>query len=140
MYHSTVSCFIIRYNKNGFNVREGFKTNAVFFKLSFLDKTTVSLGRQFRELLLTYRAIPSLSHSSSPGCKPFSERILALKINNWNAEEKSGTVYYLPSGTIQDIETGKAVVLGRNQDGSVIASGIGIVFLSIPALTTSPIE
>lgn len=44
-----------------------------------------------------------------------------LKINNWNAEEKSGTVYYLPSGTIQDIETGKAVVLGRNQDGSVIA-------------------
>ena len=30
---------------------EGFKTNAVFFKLGFLDKTTVSLGRQFRELL-----------------------------------------------------------------------------------------
>ena len=27
----------------------------------------------------------------------------------------------MPSGTIQDIETGKAVVLGRNQDGSVIA-------------------
>lgn len=30
---------------------EGFKANAVFFKLGFLDKTTVSLGRQFRELL-----------------------------------------------------------------------------------------
>lgn len=27
----------------------------------------------------------------------------------------------MPSGTIQDIEIGKAVVIGRNQDGSVIA-------------------
>ena len=30
---------------------DGFQTNAVFFKLKFLDKTFVSLGRQFRELL-----------------------------------------------------------------------------------------
>ncbi|MFQ6832562.1 site-specific DNA-methyltransferase [Butyricicoccus pullicaecorum] len=30
---------------------DGFKTNAAFFKLSFLDKTSVALGRQFRELL-----------------------------------------------------------------------------------------
>ena len=30
---------------------EGFKTNAVFYKLSFLDKTSVALGRQFKELL-----------------------------------------------------------------------------------------
>lgn len=30
---------------------DGFKTNAVFFKLSFLDKTSVALGRQFKELL-----------------------------------------------------------------------------------------
>lgn len=33
------------------SMAEGFKANAVFFKLGFLDKTTVSLGRQFRELL-----------------------------------------------------------------------------------------
>ena len=32
---------------------EGFKTNAVFFKLGFLDKTKVSLGMQFKELLST---------------------------------------------------------------------------------------
>lgn len=44
-----------------------------------------------------------------------------LRVNNWNASEKTGTVYYLPSGTIQDIETGKAVITGRNSDGSVIA-------------------
>ena len=30
---------------------DGFKTNAIFFKLSFLDKTSVALGRQFKELL-----------------------------------------------------------------------------------------
>ena len=30
---------------------EGFKANAHFFKLGFLDKTAVSLGRQFKELL-----------------------------------------------------------------------------------------
>ena len=30
---------------------DGFKANAVFFKLGFLDKTRVSLGMQFRELL-----------------------------------------------------------------------------------------
>lgn len=30
---------------------DGFKSNAVFFKLGFLDKTKVSLGMQFKELL-----------------------------------------------------------------------------------------
>lgn len=30
---------------------DGFKSNAVFFKLSFLDKTSIALGRQFKELL-----------------------------------------------------------------------------------------
>lgn len=32
---------------------DGFKANAVFFKLGFLDKTRVSLGMQFKELLST---------------------------------------------------------------------------------------
>lgn len=30
---------------------DGFKTNAAYFKLAFLDKTAIALGRQFRELL-----------------------------------------------------------------------------------------
>lgn len=30
---------------------DGYKANAAFFKLSFLDKTSVALGRQFKELL-----------------------------------------------------------------------------------------
>lgn len=32
---------------------DGFKANVIFFKLGFLDKTKVSLGMQFRELLST---------------------------------------------------------------------------------------
>jgi len=32
---------------------EGFKTNAIFFKLGFLDKTSVALGRQFKEMIPT---------------------------------------------------------------------------------------
>ena len=30
---------------------DGFKTNAAYFKLGFLDKTSVALGKQFKELL-----------------------------------------------------------------------------------------
>lgn len=44
-----------------------------------------------------------------------------LKVNNWNPDSNSGTVYYLPSGTIDDIESGKAIIIGRCTDGSVIA-------------------
>ncbi len=44
-----------------------------------------------------------------------------LKVNNWNPASKSGTVYYLPSGTIKDIEDGKATIIGYNADGSVEA-------------------
>lgn len=32
---------------------DGFKTNVAFFKLGFLDKTRVSLGKQFKEMLPT---------------------------------------------------------------------------------------
>lgn len=35
------------------SLSEGFATNAVFFRLGFLDKTKVSLGMQFKELLST---------------------------------------------------------------------------------------
>lgn len=32
-------------------MKDGFRTNAAYFKLGFLDKTSVALGRQFKELL-----------------------------------------------------------------------------------------
>lgn len=39
----------------------------------------------------------------------------------WNAKLQKGTPYYLPAGTIQDIESGKATVQGYENDGSIIA-------------------
>ena len=36
---------------NGMKISDGFKANAAFVKLSFLDKTSVALGRQFKELI-----------------------------------------------------------------------------------------
>lgn len=39
------------YIGSGLPMADGFKANAVFFKLGFLDKTSVQLGRQFKELL-----------------------------------------------------------------------------------------
>ena len=43
-----------------------------------------------------------------------------LKVN-WNGQKGTGTVYYLPEGTIKDIENGSAKTLGHNDDGSIIA-------------------
>lgn len=43
-----------------------------------------------------------------------------LKVN-WNSQKGIGTVYYLPEGTIDDIEKGNATTLGYNDDGSIKA-------------------
>lgn len=52
---------------------DGFKANAAFFKLSFLDKTSVALGRQFKEMLPTlwmkagsYGPCPVLTEDGTP--------------------------------------------------------------------------
>ena len=39
----------------------------------------------------------------------------------WNKKSKKGTPYYLPTGTILDIENGTATVRGYENDGSIIA-------------------
>ena len=38
-------------NLKGMKISDGFKSNVVYFKLRFLDKNSVALGKQFRELL-----------------------------------------------------------------------------------------
>lgn len=38
---------------------------------------------------------------------------------NWNKKQSKGTVYYLPGGTIDQIESGEAVITGHSWDGSV---------------------
>ena len=44
-----------------------------------------------------------------------------VRVKNWNAKKLTGTVYYLPTGTISDIESGVATITGYNEDGSVKA-------------------
>lgn len=51
---------------------EGFKTNAAFFKLSFLDKTSVALGKQFKELL----PVLWMKGGSIGRCPTFEEKAL----------------------------------------------------------------
>ena len=64
---------------------DGFKANAVFFKLSFLDKTSVALGRQFKEMLPTlwmkagaYGPCPSLAGENIPAMLVFGENRFAV--------------------------------------------------------------
>lgn len=40
-----------KYQKSEFPMADGFEANADFYKLGFLDKTSISLGRQFKEML-----------------------------------------------------------------------------------------
>ena len=59
---------------------DGFKTNAAFFKLSFLDKTSVALGRQLKELfpLLWLKAG---AHGRCPELDDESKSMLILPDN-----------------------------------------------------------
>ena len=51
---------------------DGFKANAAFFKLGFLDKNAVALGRQFKEMLPTLLLyIDFLSSIRKAALKPF---------------------------------------------------------------------
>lgn len=67
----------------------GFKTNAVFFKLGFLNKNAVALGRQFRELLpvLWMKAgaigkCPELKSDNLPDWLIFPENKMAVLIDD----------------------------------------------------------
>lgn len=44
-----------------------------------------------------------------------------LRVNNWNAKKKTGTVQYLQGGVIAGIESGTVEVVDHNDDGSVVA-------------------
>ena len=44
-----------------------------------------------------------------------------LRVNNWNAKKKTGTVQYLQGGVIAGIEAETVEVIDHNADGSVVA-------------------
>ena len=73
------------YHGNGIPMADGFKTNVVFFRLGFLDKTRVSLGMQFRELLPTlwmkagaFGKCPVTSDDTVPDMLIFPENRMAI--------------------------------------------------------------
>ena len=76
------------YSINDMPMTDGFKTNAAFFKLGFLDKTAVALGFQFKEMLPTlwmkagaYGKCPSLSDDGLPEMLILEENKFAVLID-----------------------------------------------------------
>ena len=61
---------------------DGFKTNAAFFKLGFLDKSAVSLGRQFREMLPTLW-MKAGAHGPCPAVRGDPGEMLVLPENRF---------------------------------------------------------
>lgn len=67
---------------------DGFKANAAFFQLGFLDKTAVSLGMQFKEMLPTLwmkagciGKCPTIDGNSVPSMLIFPENRMAVLVN-----------------------------------------------------------
>ena len=61
---------------------DGFKANAAFFKLGFLDKSAVSLGRQFREMLPTLW-MKAGAHGPCPAVRGEPDEMLVLPENRF---------------------------------------------------------
>jgi len=86
---------------------DGFKANAAFFKLGFLDKTSVALGRQFKEMLPTlwmkagaYGPCPNVNGGDTPDMLILPENRFAVLINEASFEEFAEKI-----NTIPQIET-----------------------------------
>lgn len=70
---------------------DGFKANAAFFKLGFLDKTSVALGRQFREMLPTlwmkagaHGACPTIGENDDPDMLILPENKMAILVEEYS--------------------------------------------------------
>ena len=66
------------------HMADGFKANAAFFKLSFLDKNAVALGRQFKELLPVLW-LKAGAHGPCPALEETAEvpAMLVLPVNHF---------------------------------------------------------
>lgn len=97
-------------------MKDGFKANAIYFKLGFLDKNAVALGRQFRELLplLWMKAgakgvCPTLDSDEVPAMLVLpenhfavlvDERHFALFKETIDGNDKIETVYFVTNSDI----------------------------------------
>lgn len=82
---------------------DGFKANAAFFKLGFLDKTSIALGRQFKEMLPTlwmkagaYGPCPMVDGEETPDTLILPENKFAVLINEASFEEFAEKVNGIP--------------------------------------------
>ena len=82
---------------------DGFKANAAFFKLGFLDKTSIALGRQFKEMLPTlwmkagaYGPCPNVDSGESPDMLILPENKFAVLTNEASFEEFAEKVNGIP--------------------------------------------
>lgn len=66
------------------HMADGFKANAAFFKLGFLDKNAVALGRQFKELLPVLW-LKAGAHGPCPALEEAAEvpAMLVLPVNHF---------------------------------------------------------
>lgn len=109
--------------ENPRSMAEGFAANAVFFKLGFLDKTAVALGRQFKELLPVlwlkagaYGPCPTNDSAEAPAMLVLPENHFAVLTDEAqfesfamqaNADNRIETVYI-----VTDSEAGYREMLG----------------------------
>ena len=82
---------------------DGFKANAAFFKLGFLDKTSVALGRQFKEMLPTlwmkagaHGPCPVVDREETPDMLILPENKFAVLTNEASFEEFAEKVNGIP--------------------------------------------
>lgn len=97
------------YIESDIPMADGFKSNAAYFKLGFLDKTSVALGRQFRQMIPTlwmkagaHGPCPDLQDGSVPQMMICRENRFAVLndetaysafVNSVNAISEIETVY-----------------------------------------------
>lgn len=78
----------ISQNEEPIHIADGFKANAIFFQLGFLDKTAVALGMQFKEMLPTLwmktgciGKCPTVESDSIPTMMILPENKFAVLVN-----------------------------------------------------------
>lgn len=107
----------------------GFKANAVYFKLGFLDKTMIALGRQFREMLPTLwmkngciGPCPSLAEDNAiPDMMILHENRMAILI-----DEKAYSDFKDKVNQTTDIDM--AFIITDSEDGyREMANGLHVV-------------
>lgn len=104
---------------------DGFKANAAYFKLGFLDKASVRLGRQFREMLPTlwmkagcFGSCPTLAGQKIPEYMVLPKnRMAILNDNSWFAK------FAEEVGNASEIET---VYLVTDSDADYRSMSIGL--------------